>query len=485
MSSDGSLQAAHYERAKGRYRRGVAVVVEHLPDVLDRALHLVIHRGVGRKLAKRAFTVLKLLGDFVQVGEQLVRAGHYLCDVLVHVLGKLYLLARLLERRDGILEVGIELRVGRKELADSALARLDPLGYLRGVRKHAPRVGDGVGRICVDWIVRGEQPPEHSLSLLKTPRDLLCRGANGLDVRYDRADVLAARERLQILSYVGHIAHPVGRRLAYERLRGYIDNLALALLKHKELTAEHRKTTHRDPVALAQDNRLVDLDLHNLENNRNVATVNYNQREQGYLTGYAAGLATTADKSVFPYANSAKKIALVAAQEYPVMNEIILPAFEEGAKAADSGVSVEFRIVGNWYDASKSADIARSLYEEGVDVILPISGGANQGVISAAQSLNFYVTWFDNNGYDKAPGLVISSMALEQKKLAKEMVSAYLENKLDFGKAKTVGIKDGYITFVKDDPVYRQNIPETFVEQLSAVEADIKAGKLKLPATNK
>ena len=222
-----------------------------------------------------------------------------------------------------------------------------------------------------------------------------------------------------------------------------------------------------------------------LENNSNVATVNYNQREQGYLTGYAAGLATTADSSVFPYTNSAKKIALIAAQEYPVMNEIILPAFEEGAKAADSGVSVEFRIVGNWYDASKSADIARSLYEEGVDVILPISGGANQGVISAAQSLNFYVTWFDNNGYDKAPGLVISSMALEQKKLAKEMVSAYLEDKLEFGTAKTVGIKDGYITFVKDDPVYRQNIPAAFIDQLSAVEADIKAGKLKLPAANK
>lgn len=221
-----------------------------------------------------------------------------------------------------------------------------------------------------------------------------------------------------------------------------------------------------------------------LENNKNVATVNYNQREQGYLTGYAAGLVTTADSSAFAYANSAKKIALVAAQEYPVMNEVILPAFIEGAKAVDSAISVDFRIVGNWYDASKSADIARSLYDDGVDVILPISGGANQGVISAAQSLKFYVTWFDDNGYAKAPGLVISSMALEQKKLAKEMVSAYLENKLEFGKAKTVGIKDGYINFVKDDPGFLENVPSTFVEQLTAVEKDIKDGKLVLPASN-
>lgn len=217
-----------------------------------------------------------------------------------------------------------------------------------------------------------------------------------------------------------------------------------------------------------------------LENNQNVATVNYNQREQGYMTGYAAGLVTSADPSLFAYANPAKKIALIAAQEYPVMNEIILPSFIEGAKAVDPDISVDFRIVGNWYDASKSADIARSLYEDEVDVILPISGGANQGVISAAQSLNFYITWFDNNGYSKAPGLVVSSMALEQKKLSKEMVLAYLENKLEFGKAETVGIKDGYITFVKDDPVYLKNVPETFIDKLSAVEQDIKDGKLQL-----
>lgn len=217
-----------------------------------------------------------------------------------------------------------------------------------------------------------------------------------------------------------------------------------------------------------------------LENNQNVATVNYNQREQGYMTGYAAGLVTSADASLFPYANPAKKIALIAAQEYPVMNDVIFPSFTEGAKAVDSDISVDFRIVGNWYDASKSADIARSLYENEVDVILPISGGANQGVISAAQALNFYITWFDNNGYNKAPGLVISSMALEQKKLAKEMVLSYLENKLEFGKAKTVGIKDGYITFVKDDPVYLENVPKAFIDKLSALEDDIKNGKLQL-----
>jgi len=52
-------------------------------------------------------------------------------------------------------------------------------------------------------------------------------------------------------------------------------------------------------------------------------TVLYNQRQQAYLAGYAAAMVTTAKD--LPYANSAKKIALIAAQEYPAMNDIMYP----------------------------------------------------------------------------------------------------------------------------------------------------------------
>ena len=69
-----------------------------------------------------------------------------------------------------------------------------------------------------------------------------------------------------------------------------------------------------------------------LEGNPNVVTLRYNQKEQGYIAGFVAGLVTTSDMD---YANPAKKIALIAAQEYPVMNEVILPAFAEGAAAVD------------------------------------------------------------------------------------------------------------------------------------------------------
>lgn len=219
-----------------------------------------------------------------------------------------------------------------------------------------------------------------------------------------------------------------------------------------------------------------------LAGNAAVETVQYNQYEQAYLAGYAAGVATVSTE--LTHANPEKKVALIAAQEYPVMNDVILPYFTKGAQAAAPGTSVDFRVVGNWYDASKGAEIARSLYDEGVDVILPIAGGAGQGVIAAAQELGFYITWFDDNGFSQAPGLVISSTVMEQKRMAYEVTKDYLDGNAAFGTARTVGVREGYVQFVQDDPLYISTLPENDRARIDAVYEDIKEGFLVLGNNN-
>ena len=180
------------------------------------------------------------------------------------------------------------------------------------------------------------------------------------------------------------------------------------------------------------------------------------------------------------FSNPQKKIALISAQEYPVMNEIILPGFIEGAKTVDNDIEVIFKIVGNWYDTNKGAEISRSLYNEGVDVILPICGGASQGVIATAKELGFYISWFDDNGFSKAPGYVISSSAMEQEKIAYEVATKYFEGKIDFGTATTVDIKDGYITLITDDPIFKNNFSDEYKTKLINEYLRIKNGELIL-----
>lgn len=223
----------------------------------------------------------------------------------------------------------------------------------------------------------------------------------------------------------------------------------------------------------------------------NITTVQYNQREQAYMAGFLAALLS---KEKIENSQGNHKIAIIAAQEYPDMNNIILPGFKEGAKDADPECKVEFRIVGNWYDATKSSDIASSLYRDGVDVILPIAGGANQGVLSAAQDLGFYVMWFDDSGYERAPGFIAGSSIMKQDLLAYNQVLAWIkstevknENKTEnsfFGKAKLVGVKEGYVDFDDSNPLYIKTVPSNIREIQAEMLKALRSGE-KILLTNK
>jgi len=220
-----------------------------------------------------------------------------------------------------------------------------------------------------------------------------------------------------------------------------------------------------------------------LRGNPNIYTVLYNQTEQGYVTGYLAGLITTSTKSVLAGANSEKKVGFLIAQHYPVMDKIIGPGFAAGLRAVDAAITVDQRVLGNFYDASKAADLAKSMYGAGADVILPIAGGANEGVYKTAESLGRYVVVFDGNDFARAPKNILGCTVLHQDRLACEKTMAAIAGTLKFGTADIVGMKDGYIEFLENDPAYLASVPRALRSRMQKVVADIKSGKLVLTVT--
>jgi len=223
------------------------------------------------------------------------------------------------------------------------------------------------------------------------------------------------------------------------------------------------------------------LDGH-LTGNSRIYTLRYNQREQGYLAGYLAGLVTGSN---IPGANPAKKIGLVAGQEYPAMNEVILPGYTEGARAVDAGVEVDFRVVGNWYDAAKGAELSFSMIRDRTDVILAIAGGANQGIVQASADAKSFVIWFDVNGYAVKPGTIVGSSVIHQDKAAYRALMQYFAGTLPFGSAETLGLVDGFVDFIEDDPAYIAALPEAIRKKQSSMIARIRSGELKLPMETK
>jgi simple sugar transport system substrate-binding protein len=220
-----------------------------------------------------------------------------------------------------------------------------------------------------------------------------------------------------------------------------------------------------------------------LSGNPGIFTLRYNQREQAYMAGYMAALVseTLTPEPLLPEAAQARpKVGLIAAQEYPAMNNTILPGYREGAQAVNPAFTVDFRLVGNWFDAERAASIAEDMIHSGVKVILCIAGGANEGVLQAASEAGAKVIWFDVNGYALRPGVVVGSAILSQERAAYEQVKRFLEGDLPFGSAELVGVADGYVDFIEDDPLYIETVPGEVREKQAALIKMIRTKELIL-----
>lgn len=207
-----------------------------------------------------------------------------------------------------------------------------------------------------------------------------------------------------------------------------------------------------------------------------IYTLRYNQREQAYMAGYIAAMLASE-------AGDKARIGLIAGQEYPVMLETILPGYREGAEAVNPDIEVDFRVVGNWYDAAKCAELAAGMIKAGARVLLCVAGGANEGAVQAAAeapSGDARIIWFDTNGYAIRPPYIAGSSVVYQDKAAYDKVKLFLEGKLPFGTAELVGVRDGYVDFIEDDPLYIAAVSENIRKRQHDLLERLRSGALIL-----
>ena len=214
---------------------------------------------------------------------------------------------------------------------------------------------------------------------------------------------------------------------------------------------------------LFPNQKFIIVDAH-YEGHPNIRTFLYNQYEQSLFLGYLAGLITA---SSMPNANSQKKIGFIAAQEYPLLTREMVPGFMEGAKLVDPEIELDFRVIGSWADANKAAELALAMINSGVDVFTSIAGGAAQGLIRTAIDRGAYIVWYNNNAYGLAPSVIVGCGIMEQKKLVMEILSDALAGNIQYGISETLGVREGYLRFIFDDPSY-QNLPADIRERFEA-----------------
>lgn len=207
----------------------------------------------------------------------------------------------------------------------------------------------------------------------------------------------------------------------------------------------------------------------------NMLSISFNHMEQAFLAGYMGGLITSSEMEG---ANEDLKIGLLVGQMYPDMERSIKPGFEIGLKTIHSSGEVDFRVLGNWYDAAKAADMARSMFDNGVDVILPIAGSANQGVITAAKEAGKYLLWFDSPGTDLEPGVVLASSLVEQENQTYEAMTGYFNGDLTTGTVIEGGVKAGLVRFDDKDRLYQKYVPKELRDKQSDMIDRLLNGQL-------
>lgn len=162
------------------------------------------------------------------------------------------------------------------------------------------------------------------------------------------------------------------------------------------------------------------------------------------------------------------------------MNEVILPGYELGLRTvADTG-EVDFRVLGNWFDAGGAQEIATDMMARGSDVVLTIAGGGNQGVIAAARERGAYVLWYDDSGYDQAPGIVVGSSFVRQDEAAYDATLRAIEGDLAWGEAVLLGVADGAVSFDTEHPAFRSNVPRGVAAEMEDLLERMRAGELQL-----
>jgi simple sugar transport system substrate-binding protein len=210
--------------------------------------------------------------------------------------------------------------------------------------------------------------------------------------------------------------------------------------------------------------------------NPQISTRLYNQYEQALFLGYLAGLVT---KSKMTHANTAKRIGFIAAQAFPQLTRDIVPGFLDGARLVDPEIELDYRIIGNWIDANKASELAVNMIRAGVDVFTSIAGGASQGLFRTIQEQGAYAVCFNTNEYAKAPGFIVGCGQMEQKKLVKELLADALAGNIQYGTGITLGVKEGYLNFISDDPSYLNSLPPDIREKFDSFIDDLRAGKIE------
>jgi basic membrane protein A len=202
----------------------------------------------------------------------------------------------------------------------------------------------------------------------------------------------------------------------------------------------------------------------------NVQSIVYREHEGSFLVGMLAAMASKSGK-----------LGFVGGMDIPLIRKFAL-GYAEGAKFVNPSVELFQNMTGTtpaaWNDPVRGAELARSQFDRGVDVVYAAAGATGLGVLQAAKDAGKYAIGVDSNQNHLHPGSVLTSMVKRVDLAVYEAFKRAQDGSWKPG-VVTLGLKEDGVAYALDEHNARLITPE-MKAKVEQAKADIIAGKLKV-----
>jgi basic membrane protein A and related proteins len=197
----------------------------------------------------------------------------------------------------------------------------------------------------------------------------------------------------------------------------------------------------------------------------NVQSITFKEHEGSFLVGMMAALASKTGK-----------VGFVGGMDIPLIRRFQC-GYEQGAKYANPKVETSANMTGTtptaWNDPARGAELAKSQFAGGVDVIFAAAGGTGIGVYQAAKDAKKLAIGVDSNQNHVQPGTMLTSM------VKRVDVAVYQAFKGVTPGSTSLGLKEGGVDYAMDEHNAKL-VSADMKKKVDAAKADIVAGKIKV-----
>ncbi|QCR31859.1 BMP family protein [Lysinibacillus sp. SGAir0095] len=209
----------------------------------------------------------------------------------------------------------------------------------------------------------------------------------------------------------------------------------------------------------------------------NVASIMFRANEASYLAGVAAALETKSGKIGFIGGMTGEIIGGFQA------------GFEAGVAAVNPDIVVDVEYAESFTDAAKGQQIAKRMYDSGVDIIFHAAGGVGNGLFTEAKerkqkdpNANVWAIGVDRDQYDEGQvdaetNIMLTSVLKRVDVAAQEVAKLAMEDKFPGGETITYGLSDGGVDLADA----RGAISEETLAKVEEYKQQIIDGEVTVP----